>query len=504
MPDRSHYVLMAQETALSWRQALERYLHTFRVTSGQSVDDALRLAATEHRITLVGSPTSVYGVSQEVEDHILNTNPDVIIDRMSAKTSAELKDLADMRAERGDRYGARDGEQDIVEVSARYKIGVDCLLPIHDDGHYTPTSGASLIAGTGAHWVRLNFVLPPDKGVYHDGSWSGPGEAPWLDGRFRATNKTWYETFDQLVDGFRAQGLDVYGLVGTESTDPRWTPERMRTDPTEAQECSDWVRRYAESFAEIVSHFRAKVKHFESFNEPNGWHGGNTHVLHPYWYARCLVEIYKAVVIERGISDVTLLTGPIECPSFPSNLRDQYLEGRKAYLSEAYRHIDADPNWAPHKATHGYPFHGVGLHLYLYQNKYTSNQIVTDALRQYVLGFHDLVKEKEGATAAARKKIYVSEIAWMSGDTSTSVEEARLREANPDTRPQRGTLDTQNRYLEQALTALTALEEVGAVIWYGIQDTGEGPWGLYGQGPLDAANRKPSWTTFQKLATGSG
>jgi len=503
MPDRSHFVLMAQEITRTWRRALERYLQTFRATSGQSLDDALRLAATEHRITLVGSPEVPCGVPQEVEDLLLSTHPGILLDRMSARTSAELKELADRRAERNDRYGVRDGEADIVEVSSRGKLGVDSLLPIHDNGQLTPTSSSTEVAGTGAHWVRLNFVLPPDKGVYHHGSWEGTGKAPWLKARFLATNRTWYDTFDELVDGFRARGLSIYALVGAESTDPRWTPERMRNDTTEAQECSDWVTRYAESFAEIVSHFRTRVKHYESFNEPNGWHGGNTHVLHPYWFARCLVEIYKAVVIDKGITDVALVCGPIECPSFPSNLRDQYLEGRKAYLSETYRYIDADPNWAPYRASHGYPFHGIGLHLYLYQNKYTSNQAVSSALTQYVLGFHDLVKQKEGVTEAAEKKIYVSEIGWMSGDVSTSVEEARLREANPDTRPGRGTLDTQKRYLNQALTTLSALEEVGVVIWYGIQDTGEGPWGLFGQGPLEIANRKPSWAAFRELAAGA-
>jgi len=90
----------------------------------------------------------------------------------------------------------------------------------------------------------------------------------------------------------------------------------------------------------------------------------------------------------------------------------------------------------------------------------------------------------------------------MSGDFSTSVEEARRRETNPGTHPNRGTLDTQDRYLEKALTTLSALDEVSAVIWYGIQDAGEGPWGLYGQGALDAANRKPSWATFRTLPSG--
>jgi len=501
MPEKSHYVLMAKDITLSWRRALERYLHTFRATSGQSPEDALRLTATEHRVTLVGSATSLYGVPQETEDHLTGTDPNLLIDRMEADTSEELKELADLRAERDDPYGARDGEKDIVVTQVYTKIGVDCLQPIHDDGNYTPTSNAALLAGTNTHWVRLNFVLPPHKNVYHDSSWSGAGDAPWLNARFKATNKTWYETFDELVDGYRAQGMNVYGLVGAESTDPRWLPERMRTDTTEAQECIDWVAHYARSFAEIVSHFRTRVTHFESFNEPNGWHGGFTHILHPYWYARCLVEIYKAVVIEKGITDVTLISGPIECPSFPTGQRDQYLEGRKAYLSEAYRYIDADPNWAPYKTTHGYPFHGVGLHLYLYQNRYTTNDTLADGLSRYARGFHSLVKEKEGEAAAALKRIFISEIGWMSGDISTSVEEARRRETNPGTHPNRGTLDTQDRYLEKALTTLSVLDEVGAVIWYGIQDTGEGPWGLYGQGTLDAANRKPSWTTFRTLTS---
>jgi len=493
----SHYVLMAQEISIEWRHALDNYLQTFRVTNGQSHDDALRLAAKEHHITLVGAPDAPMGVPQEVEDYIRRVKPEVLIDRMNVHTAEELKILADMRVERNDRYGAHDIE--IVIIPPHTKIGVDCLQPIYDSGTYTSTADADLIAETGAHYVRLNFILPTDESQYSVVSGADERDAPWLHVRFHETGRTWFETYDELIDRFLDRGLKIYGAIGTEATMPRWAPESMRTDTTPTEEVRQWLEHYARSYAAIVEHFCDRVQIFESYNEPNGWHGGNTHILHPHWFGRLLVETYKAVVIDKGIRDVTLVSGPIECPSFPSGMRDQYLADRVYYLRLACQTIANDPEWEPYLFEYGYPFDGIGLHLYLYQNANTSNVIVREGLTAFVDGFTDLIRELEGIEAAQQKKIHVSEIGWMSGDVSCSVAEAMERESNEATYPVRGTLASQNRYLEQALDELSSNRSVGTIIWYGIQDTPEGPWGLYGLGLLDENNRKPSWYTFRRL-----
>jgi len=106
--EESHFVLMAQNSSIAWRHALDKYLDTFKVTNGQSLDDAVRLAAKYHHITLVGRAGSTYGMPQEWEDEIMRRNSRIIIDRMEASSVTELRHIADGRAERGDRYGSND------------------------------------------------------------------------------------------------------------------------------------------------------------------------------------------------------------------------------------------------------------------------------------------------------------------------------------------------------------------------------------------------------------
>jgi len=108
--EESHFVLLAQNSSILWRHALDKYLDTFKVTNGQSLDDAVRLAAKHHHITLVGTAGSPYGMSKEWEDEIRRRNSKIIIDRMEAASVSELCRVADRRAQRGDRYGEHDRE----------------------------------------------------------------------------------------------------------------------------------------------------------------------------------------------------------------------------------------------------------------------------------------------------------------------------------------------------------------------------------------------------------
>ena len=109
-PEGSHYVLMEPDISIAWRHALGKYLDAFKVTNGQSVNDALRLGAREHHITLVGHKDDGWGVLTEWEEEIRGREPRIIMDRMEARSTRELRGIADRRAERGDRYGERDGE----------------------------------------------------------------------------------------------------------------------------------------------------------------------------------------------------------------------------------------------------------------------------------------------------------------------------------------------------------------------------------------------------------
>jgi len=104
----THYVLLAEDVNAEWRHALDRYLDTFKATNGQSLDDAVRLATDRHHITLVGGADAEFGAPQAWEVEIKTRNDKIVIDRMRARTADELRQLADLRAERNDRYGARE------------------------------------------------------------------------------------------------------------------------------------------------------------------------------------------------------------------------------------------------------------------------------------------------------------------------------------------------------------------------------------------------------------
>jgi hypothetical protein len=84
---------------------VEHYFDRFKVTNGQSHDDAMRVHGARHHITLVGSPDNKYGVSQEVEDYIRTHGPEIEIDRMMATEAEELKQVADDRVSSGRRFG---------------------------------------------------------------------------------------------------------------------------------------------------------------------------------------------------------------------------------------------------------------------------------------------------------------------------------------------------------------------------------------------------------------
>ena len=108
----SHYVLLSQDIHFAWRQALEKYLDAYKCTNGQSLTDALCLKARRHHITLVGRADVVGGVSSQVEAHLREQHPEILVDRMDARDPAALRALANRRAERGDRFGAREGSNE--------------------------------------------------------------------------------------------------------------------------------------------------------------------------------------------------------------------------------------------------------------------------------------------------------------------------------------------------------------------------------------------------------
>ena len=93
----SHYVLFPQGTTWDWYRAASGYLMHYRVTNGQSVDDAMIVhGALGHTITAINPSDEVLKVLQKG-----NFRLDVV----RAETPEELKAVLDERVRTGKKFG---------------------------------------------------------------------------------------------------------------------------------------------------------------------------------------------------------------------------------------------------------------------------------------------------------------------------------------------------------------------------------------------------------------
>jgi len=368
------------------------------------------------------------------------------------------------------------------------RVGIDANRPI------TPFTGAiegpsaspHILAGTGARWVRLNFVLGP---------WSDPGDPVWTD--------TYHRIIQGLIDAWGGEGPQIYALVGAEATrpDPR---NLFRFPPLEAtwalsgysnaalqkieqyvedhvadvgETPDEWIERYAGHFETIVRKFNDQVFLFETFNEPDDWHHmhppdkpedklnpfGKTWSqawIHPYWLAKMLQSIYQRV----NPLGVKVITGPLEGIWENWDVPADYLN--KVY--EAGRRLfDWDDG--------NYPFDGVGYHLYLHEGfNPDEDEVAANIQRAYVGHLNrieQVIIQNEGQDAD--RKLYISEFGWPT--------------PNPDSAAEQG---FQAHAMRTAFDILKADPRVALAIWFCTQDFPGKNYGLYKQGALGPATQK--------------
>ena len=349
----------------------------------------------------------------------------------------------------------------------RHKIGLDANLPIVHGG---PQAGAlsnwlvdpEVIAGTGTAWVRLNFVLGP---------WCSPTDSTLHQGR------TWAETYGLIIDQFKARGLNIYGLVSHEAVEPSppyFLREHRdyRPDPGGAQQ---WLDGYVRNFEQIVGLFRDRVTIFESFNEPDAGHGGHSHWLHPTWFAALLQAIHQRVKLDLGWSEVRLVSGPLQ--GFEINRNQSPMH----YLRETYQYGKQQFGWAER----GYPFDGVGYHLYLKEgfnpNWAAHRRELRQAYHEYVSGMLRVIRAEEGPTTT--RQLYISEIGWPS---QRNLDEDRVRQAD---------------VLRLELELLAQDPAVALGIWCCTEDSAPAHpcYGLYQSGDPSPQGRKPAYFAFQEV-----
>jgi hypothetical protein len=242
------------------------------------------------------------------------------------------------------------------------------------------------MASTGTGYTRINFVLD---------QWSSPTEGGWL------------QVYDEIVNGLKGRGIEVYGLIGHEAV--REPPEDNFRIARENAAANAWIDRYAENFVTVVEHFRDRVKIFESFNEPNDWHGGNKAWIHPYWFAKMLERIYRAVKMERGFTNVTLVSGPLLAHDLGGAENMTSMATR--YLRDTYQAGKEKHGWEKvRSSSESYPLDGIGYHLYVRESAESTPEDIQRAHKKYLDAISEIVQQQD----VADKKIYISEFGWSS------------------------------------------------------------------------------------------
>jgi hypothetical protein len=333
------------------------------------------------------------------------------------------------------------------------KIGITGNAPLGYDGSIAARlRNPSIIADTGAVWLRLNYVQ-------RQGDWLG--------------------RYDEIVDSMLDAGLKIYGTIGHEAVvNDMAINDIFRTDklPTHADVSRQraWVERYVDRFAQIVARFHGRIRVFESFNEPNDWYGGSSPLVkQPAWFAFMMTEIYARV--KSRFPDVTLVSGPV------LGSWSNHNEAR-SYLNEAYRFGGQALGWAPGNI----PFDGVGYHIYvsegLYklEDAYSRFNYYDEAEQNYATflgGIWQTIAQHEGPH---RKKLWISEYGW---------ESKHLGE------------EFQANMIERGINYLANDERVAMATMFCTEDF-ELTYGLYKQGRLGEGGRKQAWHKYHQMMQG--
>jgi len=338
--------------------------------------------------------------------------------------------------------------------TAALDYGLNCGAPIiAGTGQITGSTNPDAMKATGAQWVRVNFILGP---------WTAPDDTT----RRGPESLTWYETYDRIVDGYISRGVQVYGLIGAETVQNA-ARDRLNTE--------GFVTDLTANAEKIIGHYLGRVAVYEIFNEPNDWAGGTSSQVEPYWLARYMESVYRAVKIDNGHASlpawqaITLVTGPV----FTHDL-----DTGGPYLSQVFYAGTTQLAWETIKQQTGtYPFDGIGFHAYVKQG-YEPNNEVTQYLQRNLDAVWSAVTALEGATTS--KKIYISEFGWNSFYTNETVQASKM--------------DTAFDLFETDI-------RVAQAHWFTLTDWGDNDWGIYRQEPYIEANRKEAYAVFLAHAT---
>jgi hypothetical protein len=309
-------------------------------------------------------------------------------------------------------------------------------------------AAARAVEATGTTWVRVNFRLD---------AWSAPDDATPRGPQ----QLGWFAAYDRLVDELTTHGVQVYGQIGAESVPGGGEPDS-----------DDHVQRYTTAFVQIVDHFRDRVRVFETFNEPNNWRDSVSKrpAVSPLYYAKELQEIYLNTKYYNGragdpCAQVTIVSGAL----FSSEDTDA-----ADYWNQV---VDAGRNtlawdWM-HANVGSWPYDGVGYHIYVGQSADATTSSIASATQTNLDGIWSAVTARDDQ--AAFKKLWLTELGWTIDQVSTQ---------------------QQSDFLTAAFDTYAANSNVAAAFWFTYQDFPNGRYGLFDDGGLGVANRRPDYDAF--------
>lgn len=254
------------------------------------------------------------------------------------------------------------------------KFGLEANQPLDRYGNIAARlKNPDYIANTGAHWLRLNFVLP---------------------------NTSYLDRYDTIVNSFVSRGMKIYATIGHDAIGDVWLGDSLRDN--NSPDATAWIHAYVQRFKEIVDRYQGKIYVYEAINEPNGWQGGNRALVHPQWFVYMMNMLYQKInPRQRGIR---LVCGPLEATWVNHN-------EAATYLSSVYE-LGA---WEPGKV----PWDGMGYHLYVGEDPASppgsdGSTLADDIRRHYEAYLNQIWGVMQHFDPDNKHLLFVSEFGWTS------------------------------------------------------------------------------------------
>lgn len=276
---------------------------------------------------------------------------------------------------------------------------------------------APIVDAMNVGWVRINLVHEPGHN---------------LDFYF----------YDQIIDAYVARGIEVYLLINDEAVN---SSAPLGSDA--------WIGAYVATAANIVGHYKERVRFYELVNEPNDFAGGSSARFTPAQFAKILRDtraIVKGTNPDR-CQDVQLVSGPLF--SFDGNSGADYLQQTFA-------------------AAGSVPVDAIGYHMYVAQG---TGSTTADVRTQ-------MLANLSAIGAVSDKPIWVSEYGWEASAVGETLQAERLT---------------------AGYNAMTEYGNVAGAFYFNMHDFPGATYGVYGRPAataLSAIGNKPLWAQTLEVA----